>query len=107
MHQTAAYEHYDIIIWSATSLKWIELKMKELGVSSNPNYKLTAMFDDRGMITVTSSKYGLFNCKPLQVVWDKYADFYGPKNTIMFDDLGRNFIMNPQNVASPFFVSLA
>lgn len=23
--------------------------------------------------------------------------FYGPKNTIMFDDIRRNFVMNPQN----------
>ena len=46
---TTAYEHYDIGIWSATSMKWIESKMKLLGVenvsqgrSSNPayNYKI-------------------------------------------------------------------
>ncbi len=24
---TRAYKHYDIIIWSATSMKWVELKM--------------------------------------------------------------------------------
>lgn len=29
----SAYEHYDIIIWSATSMKWIIEKMKLLGVS--------------------------------------------------------------------------
>jgi hypothetical protein len=29
---TRAYEHYDIAIWSATGVSWIELKMKELGV---------------------------------------------------------------------------
>lgn len=46
---TTVYEHYDIGIWSATSMKWIESKMKLLGVeaisqgrSSNPqfNYKI-------------------------------------------------------------------
>ncbi|KAG7263889.1 hypothetical protein CRUP_034228 [Coryphaenoides rupestris] len=51
---TSAYEDYDIVIWSATSMKWIDAKMK-------------------------------------------YEEFYSRKNTIMFDDIGRNFLMNPQN----------
>ena len=34
--------------------------------------------------------------KPLAVVWGKYPH-YGPGNTVMFDDLRRNFLMNPQN----------
>lgn len=38
---TAAYEDYDIAIWSATSLKWIEVKMKEIGVANHPDYKIT------------------------------------------------------------------
>ena len=29
---TTVYEHYDIGIWSATSMKWIESKMKLLGI---------------------------------------------------------------------------
>ena len=36
---TAAYEHYDLVIWSATSMKWIDVKMRELGVSTHPDYK--------------------------------------------------------------------
>uniref|UniRef100_A0A672LM32 Ubiquitin-like domain-containing CTD phosphatase 1 n=1 Tax=Sinocyclocheilus grahami TaxID=75366 RepID=A0A672LM32_SINGR len=35
--------------------------------------------------------------KPLGVIWGKYIEFYNRKNTIMFDDIGRNFLMNPQN----------
>ena len=34
--------------------------------------------------------------KPLGVIWGKYPQ-WGPHNTIMFDDLRRNFIMNPQS----------
>lgn len=34
--------------------------------------------------------------KPLGVIWGKYEQF-SPKNTIMFDDIRRNFIMNPKN----------
>ena len=44
LHQflTAAYEFYDIIIWSATSMKWVEEKMVQLGVIGHPNYKVRA-----------------------------------------------------------------
>ena len=33
--------------------------------------------------------------KPLQVLWSRYPR-YSPKNTIMFDDIERNFAFNPQ-----------
>ncbi|XP_029439998.1 ubiquitin-like domain-containing CTD phosphatase 1 [Rhinatrema bivittatum] len=94
---TSAYEDYDIVIWSATSMKWIEAKMKELGVSTNDNYKITFMLDSAAMITVHTPRRGLIDVKPLGVVWGKYPEFYTKKNTIMFDDIGRNFLMNPQN----------
>lgn len=55
---TSAYEFYDIAIWSATSMKWIEVKMKELGVLSNPNYKILQLVDHGAMITVHTEKYG-------------------------------------------------
>lgn len=32
----------------------------------------------------------------LQVLWAKYPEHYSEKNTIMFDDLERNFVFNPQ-----------
>ncbi|CAI9103798.1 OLC1v1002356C1 [Oldenlandia corymbosa var. corymbosa] len=94
---TAAYAEYDIIIWSATSMKWVELKMKELGVLNHPDYKITALLDHSAMITVQSDTRGVFDCKPLGLIWGKFPEFYSSKNTIMFDDLRRNFVMNPQN----------
>lgn len=94
---TAVYEHYDIIIWSATSVKWIKLKMTELGVMSNPDYKIVCFFDYSAMITVKSEKYGVVNVKPLAVVWHCFQGIYDEHNTIMFDDIRRNFLMNPQN----------
>lgn len=93
----AAYAEYDIMIWSATSMKWVELKMAELGVLSNPNYKITALLDHLAMITVQSDSRGIFDCKPLGLIWAQFPEFYSSKNTIMFDDLRRNFVMNPQN----------
>lgn len=94
---TSAYQEYDIVIWSATSMRYIEAKMDELRVSSNPNYKIVFYLDSAAMISVNSQKYGLLNVKPLAVIWGKFPTQYTPKNTIMFDDTRRNFLMNPQN----------
>lgn len=94
---TSAYKDYDIVIWSATSMKYIEAKMDELRVSSNPNYKILFYLDSAAMISVYSQKYGLLNVKPMAVIWGKFPGQYTPKNTIMFDDIRRNFLMNPQN----------
>ncbi|KAL6614087.1 hypothetical protein ACP70R_036357 [Stipagrostis hirtigluma subsp. patula] len=109
LHQflTAAYALYDIMIWSATGMKWVELKMEQLGVLSHPEYKITALLDHLAMITVQSenqSKKQTFDCKPLGVIWAQFPEYYNEKNTIMFDDLRRNFVMNPQNglVIRPF-----
>lgn len=95
---TLAYRHYDIVIWSATSMRFITAKMQELRVASNPNYKITFYLDSKAMIQVYSHKYNyLINVKPLAVIWGKFPHYYTPKNTIMFDDVRRNFTMNPQN----------
>ncbi|KAE8672834.1 Ubiquitin-like domain-containing CTD phosphatase 1 [Hibiscus syriacus] len=94
---TVAYAEYDIMIWSATSMKRIELKMGQLGVLNNPNYKITALLDHLAMTAVQSDTRGIFNCKRLGLIWAQFPEFYSSKNTIMFDDLRRNFVMNPQN----------
>ncbi|PRW57513.1 Ubiquitin-like domain-containing CTD phosphatase [Chlorella sorokiniana] len=101
---SAIYADYDIVIWSATSMKWVEVKMRELGVSTHPDYKLSFMLDHLAMITVQHPKYGLFDCKPLQFIWSKFPENYGPHNTIMLDDLRRNYVLNKQNglVIRPF-----
>ena len=44
---------------AATSMKWIDAKMKELGVSSNSNYKICFHLDSLAMITVQTPKYGV------------------------------------------------
>ena len=97
---TRAYRaKFDIFIWSATSLKWIELKMGEMGVLAHEDYKVCGLIDSGAMVTVETPKYGVFNCKPLGYLFAKTWPTgveYTPKNTIMFDDLSRNFIMNPQ-----------
>ncbi|XP_059050522.1 ubiquitin-like domain-containing CTD phosphatase 1 [Achroia grisella] len=93
---TSAYEDYDIVIWSATGMKWIEEKMRLLGVSTHQDYKIMFYLDYLAMITVHTAKYGTIDVKPLGVIWGKYTQ-YSSKNTIMFDDIRRNFIMNPKS----------
>lgn len=39
---------------------------------------------------------GVFDCKPLPVLWGHFPE-YTAHNTIMFDDLRRNYVFNPQN----------
>lgn len=58
---TATYEFYDIVIWSATGMKWIEEKMKLLGVSSHPDYKIMFYLDSLAMISVHTPKYGVID----------------------------------------------
>jgi len=50
---------YDIVIWSATSMKWIEEKMKLLGVSSHSDYKIAFYLDSLAMISIVTPKYGI------------------------------------------------
>lgn len=49
------------MIWSATSMKWIEEKMKLLGVSNNQNYKILGYLDYLAMISVHVPKHGLLD----------------------------------------------
>lgn len=94
---TSAYVNYDIVIWSATSKKWIVEKMKLLGVHNNENYKILFYIDYNAMISIHTAERGIVDVKPLAVIWQKFPDFYSNKNTIMFDDIRRNFLMNPQS----------
>lgn len=48
---------------AATSMKWVEVKMKELGVTSNPNYKICFMLDSLAMISVHTPKYGVIEVR--------------------------------------------
>lgn len=58
---TANYEFYDIVIWSATGMKWIEEKMKLLGVSTHSDYKIMFYLDSLAMISVHTPKYGVID----------------------------------------------
>ena len=40
---------------------------------------------------------GLFDCKPLPLLWAKFPESYNEHNTVMLDDLARNYVFNKQN----------
>jgi ubiquitin-like domain-containing CTD phosphatase 1 len=91
----AVYPHYDIHIWSASSMKFVELKMREMGVADDPRFTLSAYYDHRAMVTVRTARHGVYDCKPLPLIWANFPGQYGPHNTIMLDDLKRNYVFNP------------
>ncbi|TGZ69536.1 hypothetical protein CRM22_003689 [Opisthorchis felineus] len=124
-----AYVHYDIAIWSATSMTWILAKLGQLGIipanaasilrnqttdvsatsqapapdtlqlsseSQQAPFRISLLLDASDMISVHFSSHGVKEVKPLAVIWKNHPQ-WGPHNTIMFDDVRRNFIMNPQS----------
>ncbi|KAJ3434454.1 ubiquitin-like domain-containing ctd phosphatase [Anaeramoeba flamelloides] len=109
------YPHYDIIFWSQTKWNWIEAKLFEMGVLSNPKFGVNFILDITSMLKITSNYYKKkisksmtkeekekletrkHWIKPLEIIWRRFPDFYNEKNTIHIDDLGRNFVLNPKN----------
>lgn len=145
---TVVYRHYDLVVWSQTSWKWVEVKLTELGMLSkfpmvcvcvfvfgfgvgregtickgigscnfdscckcfvhsdflklyniaNPGYKFCFVLDKTSMFSVTSTKrdgtaYRHY-VKPMQLLWSKFPNRWGPHNTVHLDDLSRNFALN-------------
>lgn len=66
----SAYEDYDIVIWSATSMKWVIEKMKLLGVDKHPAYKIAFYLDCLAMISVHTPKYGVINVSLTKTLFD-------------------------------------
>ena len=94
---TAAYQHYDLCVWSQTSWRWLETKLIELGMVSNPGFKFCFVLDKTSMFTVNSTRRDgssvTHHVKPLQLIWTKFPR-WSSKNTVHIDDLGRNFALN-------------
>jgi len=99
---TALWPYYDICIWSATSWRWLESKLVELGmVGGNYSDKYLIQFVlDRGtMFEVTSVRHGKISkheVKALELIWRKIPA-YNETNTVHLDDLSRNFALNPRS----------
>lgn len=97
---TTCYRHYDLVVWSQTSWRWLETKLIELGMLTHPGYKFVFVLDKTSMFTVVSTKRNdrsvsiTHHVKPLQIIWSKFPEYWGPHNTVHVDDLSRNFALN-------------
>jgi ubiquitin-like domain-containing CTD phosphatase 1 len=98
---TAANKNYDIVIWSATSYKWVFLKCKEMGLLESDQFKIRFILSEKPMFTVEADgkegKSRVVRVKPLPFIWKLYPEQYSSKNTIMFDDVRHNFLFNKKN----------
>jgi len=92
-----AYKHYDMVVWSQTSWRWLETKLTELGMVTSPHYRFCFVLDKTSMFAIKSTKRGgetyKHSVKPLQIIWSKYPR-WGSHNTVHLDDLARNFALN-------------
>ena len=95
------YQHYDLVVWSQTSWRWLETKLIELGMVSHPHYKFCFVLDKTSMFTIVSTKRDgtsvKHHVKPLEIIWRKFPNQWGPHNTVHIDDLSRNFALNLGN----------
>mmetsp|Transcript_29171 Transcript_29171/g.81598 ORF Transcript_29171/g.81598 Transcript_29171/m.81598 type:complete len:263 (-) Transcript_29171:153-941(-) len=85
---------FDIALWSATSRKWIDLKVKEMALD---DFDFVLIVDKYAMITAFDEANGVFTTKPLRVIWDTFPAHFSPERCLLIDDLMRNFSMNPGN----------
>lgn len=51
------------LLLAATGMKWIDAKMEELGMLTNPNFKICMVMDDLAMITVDTPTYGVIEAR--------------------------------------------
>eukprot|EP00548_Thalassiothrix_antarctica_P007418 CAMPEP_0194140438 /NCGR_PEP_ID=MMETSP0152-20130528/9987_1 /TAXON_ID=1049557 /ORGANISM="Thalassiothrix antarctica, Strain L6-D1" /LENGTH=396 /DNA_ID=CAMNT_0038838685 /DNA_START=26 /DNA_END=1213 /DNA_ORIENTATION=+ len=96
------YPFYDMVVWSQTSWRWLETKLIELNMLTNPNYKFCFVLDKTSMFSITSihktkKKEYRHYIKPLKIIWSQFPKNWGPHNTVHLDDLARNFALNPES----------
>ena len=98
------YPYYDLAIWSQTHWKYIEIKVTQLGIVSNPNYKVCFILDKTSMYNVSLDKTISNKVKPLQLIWSRYPNLWSSFNTVHVDDIEKNFMLNKSSgiLISPF-----
>lgn len=91
---TQCYQEYDLCVWSQTSWRWLEVKLTELGLLTNPAYRLAFVLDKTWMFQIKTAqrKHAV---KPLELIW-RLLPQHSAETTVHVDDLARNFALNPQ-----------
>uniref|UniRef100_A0A7S0SZ94 FCP1 homology domain-containing protein n=1 Tax=Chromulina nebulosa TaxID=96789 RepID=A0A7S0SZ94_9STRA len=115
-----AYQYYDLAIWSQTNWAWVEVKITELGLLNNKDYKICFVLDKTSMFSIRGSRCNIdtsnycpndslkekkLKVKPLHIIWGQHPEIWSEKNTIHVDDLSRNFLLNPKSgiAIKPFY----
>lgn len=74
-------------------MQYITKKLELVNAIDNPNYKIAFCLDLSAMASIVDK--GIL-VKPLSLIWNKYKQ-YSSMNTIMVDDVSKNFILNQQS----------
>ncbi|CAH8509815.1 unnamed protein product [Schistosoma turkestanicum] len=106
-HNHQQNSHHDHLLNNSNSTMDNLSSVNDLNATTTPttitndqyhhqSFRIALILDASDMISVNFAKHGIKEVKPLAVIWNNHPQ-WGPHNTIMFDDVRRNFIMNPQS----------
>jgi len=96
---STCFKEYDIVVWSQTHWKWVEIKLTEMGLLTSDSYHISFVMDRSMMFPIVSNHGGKkreHEVKALEIIWAKFPN-WNKTNTIHVDDLSRNFALNPKN----------
>ncbi|CAB3379066.1 Hypothetical predicted protein [Cloeon dipterum] len=91
---TSVYKHYNLAIWSASSMKRIKRVLKELALDKDQRFRFSFLVCHKAMRSVKKGGKCV-TTKPLAVIWENFCR-WSAKNTIIIDDKGENFLRNPR-----------
>jgi len=67
------YANYDIVVWSQTSWRWLEVKLTEMGLLTNPNFRISFVLDRTFMFPVVSKHNSKeHEVKALEIIWSQF-----------------------------------
>ncbi|CAH8577282.1 unnamed protein product [Schistosoma rodhaini] len=99
LHVAKTFQHRNNITDGTSSTNNNSVLSEDLNTTDdqhNKSFRIALILDSSDMISVNFTEHGIKEVKPLAVIWNNHPQ-WGPHNTIMFDDVRRNFIMNPQS----------
>ncbi|XP_059485360.1 ubiquitin-like domain-containing CTD phosphatase 1 isoform X2 [Neocloeon triangulifer] len=97
LHQflTHTYQHYNLVLWSDSMMYRIRRILKKLKMHRHEDYKFSFYMCCNSVVYVQKGRREK-KCKPLELIWRQFPA-WGPHNSIIIDDMARNFLMNPQS----------
>lgn len=97
----SVFPFYNLVVWSATGNAFVESKLYEMGLLTDPRFVISLLIDYGAMVRVKLRRHGgqvkEFNTKPLSVMWGKWPKETNADNTVIVDDHRRSFLLNAPN----------